>query len=43
MFKIQGIDHIGLAVRDVQKSVEWFRELFGMERLYEGFWGNFPA
>ncbi len=43
MFKIQGIDHIGLAVRDVQKSVEWFRELFGMERLYEDFWGNFPG
>lgn len=43
MFKVQGIDHIGLAVKDVQKSVEWYRELFGLERLYEDVWGNFPG
>ena len=29
MFRVQGIDHIGLAVKDVEKSVEWYRELFG--------------
>ena len=43
MFKVQGIDHIGLAVKDVQKSVEWYKELFGLERLYEEVWGNFPG
>lgn len=43
MFKVQGIDHIGLAVKDVQKSVEWYRELFGLERLFEDVWGNFPG
>lgn len=43
MIKVQGIDHIGLAVKDVQKSVEWYRELFGLERLYEDVWGNFPG
>lgn len=43
MFKVKGIDHIGLAVRDVQKSVEWYRDLFGLERLYEEVWGNFPG
>jgi len=43
MFKVQGIDHVGLAVRDVQKSVEWYRELFGLERLYEDVWGDFPG
>ena len=43
MFKVQGIDHVGLAVRDVEKSVEWYRELFGLERLYENVWGNFPG
>ena len=43
MFRVQGIDHIGLAVRDVQKSVDWYRELFGLERLYEEVWGNFPG
>ena len=43
MFKVQGIDHIGLAVKDVQKSVEWYRELFGLEGRYEDVWGNFRA
>jgi len=43
MFKVQGIDHIGLAVKDVQKSVEWYREMFGLERFYEDVWGNFPG
>lgn len=43
MFKVQGIDHIGLAVKDVQKSVKWYRELFGLERLFEDVWGNFPG
>ena len=43
MFKVHGIDHVGLAVRDVQKSVEWYQELFGLKRLYEDVWGNFPG
>jgi catechol 2,3-dioxygenase-like lactoylglutathione lyase family enzyme len=43
MFKVQGIDHIGLAVQDVQKSVAWYRELFGLKRLYEDVWGDFPG
>lgn len=43
MFKVQGVDHVGLAVKDVQKSVQWYRELFGLERLYENVWGNFPG
>ena len=43
MFKVQGVDHVGLAVQDVQASVEWYRELLGLERLYEDVWGNFPG
>ena len=43
MFKIQGIDHVGLAVKDVRKSVEWYQEMFGLERLYEEVWGDFPG
>ena len=43
MFKVEGIDHVGLAVRDVQKSVDWYQELFGLERLFQDIWGNFPG
>lgn len=43
MFTVQGIDHVGLAVKDVRKSVEWYREMFGLVRLYEDVWGDFPG
>jgi catechol 2,3-dioxygenase-like lactoylglutathione lyase family enzyme len=43
MFRVQGVDHVGLAVKDVQKSVEWYQELFGLERLYKDVWGDFPG
>jgi len=43
MFKVQGIDHVGLAVKDVRKSVGWYQEMFGLERLYEDIWGDFPG
>jgi len=43
MFKVQGVDHIGLAVKDVQKSAEWYQEMLGLKRLYEDVWGNFPG
>ena len=35
MIKVQGVDHAGRAVTDVRKSVDWYREMFGLERLYE--------
>lgn len=43
MFKIHGIDHVGLAVRDVQRSVSWYQEILRLKRLYEDVWGNFPG
>ena len=43
MFKVQGVDHVALAVKHVQKSVEWYQEMFGLKRLYEDVWGDFPG
>ena len=43
MFKVQGVDHVALAVKDVRKSVEWYQEMFGLNRLYEDVWGDFPG
>jgi catechol 2,3-dioxygenase-like lactoylglutathione lyase family enzyme len=43
MFKLQGIDHVGLAVKDVRKSVDWYQEILGLDRLYENVWGEFPG
>ena len=35
---LEGIDHIALSVRDVQKSAQWYIEVLGFERQYEGVW-----
>jgi catechol 2,3-dioxygenase-like lactoylglutathione lyase family enzyme len=43
LFSVEGIDHIALAVRDVERSVAWYREVLGLERRHEDVWGNCPA
>ena len=43
MFSVEGIDHIALAVKDVERSVAWYKEVLGLERRYEDAWGNYPA
>ncbi len=43
MFVLEGIDHIALAVRDVERSVLWYQEVLGLERRFESVWGNYPA
>jgi catechol 2,3-dioxygenase-like lactoylglutathione lyase family enzyme len=41
--KLEGLDHIALAVRDVEKSVKWYREVLGLERQHEGNWDGVPT
>ncbi len=43
MFVLEGIDHVALAVRDVQRSAAWYQDVLGLTRLYEDVWGDFPA
>ena len=43
MFRVEGIDHVALTVRDVARSVAWYRDVLGLERRYEAEWGDFPA
>jgi catechol 2,3-dioxygenase-like lactoylglutathione lyase family enzyme len=43
MFRVEGIDHVALTVRDVARSVAWYRDVLGLERHYEPTWGDFPA
>lgn len=42
-FELQGIDHVALSVRDVARSVAWYRAVLGLERRYEEAWGDHPA
>jgi catechol 2,3-dioxygenase-like lactoylglutathione lyase family enzyme len=41
--QLQGIDHVALAVRDVEQSASWYIEVLGFERLHEGMWNGIPV
>ena len=40
---LQHIDHIAITVKDVEKSIDWYKNVLGMERRYEDVWGLMPA
>jgi catechol 2,3-dioxygenase-like lactoylglutathione lyase family enzyme len=39
---LEGLDHIALAVNDVEKSAKWYIEVLGLERQHEGRWDGIP-
>lgn len=41
--QLEGIDHVALSVRDVERSAQWYIDLLGFERRYEGMWGGIPT
>ncbi len=41
--KLEGIDHVALAVPDIDRAVEWYRDVLGFERLHADEWGGVPA
>ncbi len=41
-FEIQGLDHVALTVRDLDASEAWYREVLGLERVFEGEWDGEP-
>ncbi|MFQ5741231.1 MAG: VOC family protein [Acidobacteriota bacterium] len=43
MFTLEGIDHVALAVTDVERSAQWYQQVLGLKRQYEEVWNNSPA
>ena len=43
MFRVNRLDHVALTVRDVQRSIAWYRDVFGLERRHEETWGDCPV
>src|SRR5436190_8578073 len=41
--QLEGIDHVALAVRDVERSANWYIEVLGFERLHERMWDGIPT
>jgi len=43
MFHIRQIDHVALTVKDLDRSIAWYRDILGLERRHEAVWGHVPA
>jgi catechol 2,3-dioxygenase-like lactoylglutathione lyase family enzyme len=41
--QLEGIDHVALAVRDVEQSAQWYIDVLGFERRYDGLWEGIPT
>jgi catechol 2,3-dioxygenase-like lactoylglutathione lyase family enzyme len=41
--QLEGIDHVALGVRDIERSVKWYTEVLGLELLHEGMWNGVPT
>lgn len=41
--EIEGIDHVAMSVRDLERSAQWYIEVLGFERLHEGIWDGVPV
>jgi len=40
---LEGIDHVALSVRDVERSTHWYIDVLGFERRHEGMWDGIPV
>lgn len=43
MFELEGLDHVALGVRDVERSADWYIEVLGFERRFPGMWNGVPV
>jgi len=41
--QLEGIDHVAFAVRDVEQSAQWYIDVLGFERRYDGMWEGIPT
>ena len=40
---LEGIDHVALAVRDVERSAQWYIDVLGFEHRYKDVWDGVPT
>ena len=40
---LEGIDHVAISVRDVEKAAQWYIDVLGFERRHQGMWNGVPT
>jgi catechol 2,3-dioxygenase-like lactoylglutathione lyase family enzyme len=40
---LEGIDHVAMSVRNVERAAQWYIDVLGFERRFDGMWGGVPA
>jgi catechol 2,3-dioxygenase-like lactoylglutathione lyase family enzyme len=40
---LEGIDHVALAISNVERSAQWYIDVLGFERRYEDMWDGIPT
>lgn len=43
MINTEGLDHIAITVKDVQKTIEWYSEIIGLKRVHADKWDGVPT
>src|SRR5262245_24558247 len=41
--QLEGIDHVAMGVRDIERSAKWYIDVLGFERLHDGMWNGVPT
>ena len=41
--QLEGIDHVAVGVREIERSAKWYIDVLGFERVYEGMWDGVPT
>jgi len=41
--ELEGIDHVALSVGDVEKAAQWYIDVLGFKKLYDGRWDGVPV
>jgi catechol 2,3-dioxygenase-like lactoylglutathione lyase family enzyme len=43
LMQLEGIDHVAMGVRDIERSTKWYIDVLGFERLHDGMWNGVPT
>jgi catechol 2,3-dioxygenase-like lactoylglutathione lyase family enzyme len=41
--EVEGIDHVAMSVRDVERAAQWYIDVLGFERRFDGMWDGVPV